>query len=513
MGSVAWAAVGYDRRVSEGISDADYASHDATALASLIARGEVSALEVVEAAIRRIERFDGQLNAVTHRNFERARRDAGEAARGKGPFAGVPTLLKDLRGHDRGEPSTSGSRYLARRVATHTDELVARFKRAGLVVLGRTNTPEFGIMGITEPQWKGPCKNPWDLGHTPGGSSGGAAAAVAARMVPVAHASDGGGSIRIPASHCGLFGMKVSRGRTPMGPRAGEGWGGLSVEFAVSRSVRDSARLLDAVHGIDAGAPYGCPSPARSFSAEIERDPPKMKIAFSTETLFAGQSSAEAREAVLRTARLLEDLGHDVVEACPRFDRAALVRAYFKIVGGGVAAGLRSYQAELGRPPRREEIEAISAVFAAIGEHTPAAAYLEALALAHRTARDIAPFFETYDCLLTATVARAPAKIGEIYPGKVEQLLSRLVATVPLKVLLDRVVDLADKPLAATPNTQLYNLTGQPGMSVPMYWTPGGLPLGCQFGAAYGGEGKLFALAGQLERARPWADQRPALIV
>jgi len=487
----------------------EYADYDATGLAELIRTKKVSPDEVVEAAIGRIERLDGRFNAVVHRSFDRARRDVKQAAAVDGPFPGVPTLLKDLRGHDEGQPSTAGSRFLRDEVAGFTDEMVARFKQSGMVVLGRTNTPEFGIMGITEPQWRGPCRNPWNPEHTPGGSSGGAGAAVAARYVPIAHASDGGGSIRIPASHCGLFGLKVSRGRTPMGPRAGEGWGGLSVEFVVTRSVRDAARALDATHGIDPGAPYGCPAPEGTFASLAQREPGKLRIAFSAETLFAGSASSEARRAVEEAAALCRELGHDVVEATPRFDRARLVEAYFKIVGAGVAASLRAHERRLGRRHRPGDLEAVTEVFAAIGEHTPAAEYLEILGDVHRTHRDLAPFFAEYDVFLTSTVARAPARVGEIYPGKLEQALSRFVARVPARVLLDRVVDMADGALSATPNTQLFNLTGQPAMSVPTYWTPGGLPLGTQWAAGYGREGLLLSLATQLERARPWADRVP----
>lgn len=488
---------------------AEYADYDATGLAELVQKKQVAPVEILEAAIERIERHDGRFNAVVHRSFERARRDLERATAVDGPFPGVPTLLKDLRGHDAGQPCTSSSRFLERRIAGHTDEIVRRFKQSGLVVLGRTNTPEFGIMGITESQWRGPCRNPWDPSRTSGGSSGGAGAAVAARYVPIAHASDGGGSIRIPASHCGLFGLKVSRGRTPMGPRGGEGWGGLSVEFVLTRSVRDSARALDATHGIDAGAPYACPAPPGTFASALERDPAKLKIAFCRETLFAGQSSPEAGQAVDEAVELCRELGHEVVEAAPRFDKKRLVEAYFKIVGAGVAAGMRAYEAELGRRPRRGELEAVSEVFAAIGEHTSAAEYLEVLGEAHQAHREVAPFFERHDVFLTATVARAPAPVGELYPSRLEQNLSRVVARVPARVLLDRVVDMADAPLAATPNTQLFNLTGQPAMSVPLHWTADGLPLGTQWAAAYGREHLLLQLAAQLERARPWQDRLP----
>ncbi|RMG09073.1 MAG: amidase, partial [Planctomycetota bacterium] len=385
----------------------DYDRLDAVGLAERIAAGELSPLEAVEAAIARIEERDSQLNAVVHRSFERAR----EQARGElpsGPLRGVPFLLKDLHAEDAGQPCTGSSRLLADFVAPEDSELVRRYKRAGLVILGRTNTPEFGIYGVTESELRGPCRNPWDPSRTPGGSSGGAAAAVAARMVPAAQGGDGGGSIRIPAAHCGLVGLKPTRARTPLGPFAAEGWAGFVCLHALTRSVRDSALLLDVAQGPDLGAPYEVRPPARPFREEVGADPGRLRIALCTEALFGRETHPECVRAAEEAAALAEELGHEVTPAKPDFSKEALVKAYLTMVATSVAVDVRRAGELVGRTPRPSDVEKPTWLLKLIGEKLSAAEYLWERDLIHAEARRVAAFFEDYDVLLTPTAALPP---------------------------------------------------------------------------------------------------------
>ncbi|PKQ05746.1 MAG: amidase [Alphaproteobacteria bacterium HGW-Alphaproteobacteria-11] len=319
----------------------EYERHDALGLAALVASGDVTPTELVDAAIARIERDNPRLNAVVHTQFDRARAEASGALP-DGPFRGVPMLLKDLMAEDAGEPCTQSTQLLADYRPQRDAELVRRFRRAGLVVVGRTNTPEFGIYGVTEPVLRGPTRNPWNPAHTPGGSSGGSGAAVAAGMVPLAHGGDGGGSIRIPASHCGLVGLKPTRARNPAGPFAGERWAGLVCEHVLTRSVRDTAATLDAVSGPDVGAPYHAPPRVGSFLGEVGAPPGRLRVAFTTRALFGTATHPDCVAAVEAAAALAADLGHEVEQACPEYDQRAMVRAYFAIVAasGNIYSGL-----------------------------------------------------------------------------------------------------------------------------------------------------------------------------
>jgi amidase len=486
----------------------EYDEHDATGLAELVRTRQVSAEEVVEAAIARIETRNPAINAVVHAQFERAR---GEARRpGTGSFAGVPFLLKDLAGEDAGEPSTGSCRLGSAWRADRDCELVARYKRAGLIILGRTNTPEFGIMGTTEPVFRGPTRNPYDLKHSSGGSSGGSAAAVAARMVPAAHASDGGGSIRIPASHCGLVGLKPTRGRNPQGPFGGERWASLVEEHVVTRSVRDTAALLDATTGPDDGAPYQVRDPARPFAAEVGQPPGALRIAFCRQALLAGTLAPDCAAAVADAAALARSLGHSVEEDAPPFDRAALVRAYLLVVAAGVSGEIAAAAAREGRPARPRDVEPTTWLLHVIGRTLSAADYAAAVKDMRSAARQVAEFFTRYDVLLTATTARPPVSLGELAPGRAEQLQMAVLCRLPLRKLLLKALDEASNgPLAATPNTQLFNMTGQPAISLPLSWNAAGLPIGTQWVAPFGREDLLLRLAGQLEAARPWSARRP----
>lgn len=489
----------------------EYEDYDATGLAQLVARKELSATELVEAAIERIESRNRALNAVVHTSFARARARAKAHVPGEGgAFGGVPFLLKDLGAYDEGQPSTSSTKLRQGWRASQDDELVRRFKAAGLIVLGRTNTPEFGILGVTEPELRGPCRNPWNLRHTPGGSSGGSAAAVAARFVPLAHAGDGGGSIRIPASHCGLVGLKPSRGRNPMGPERGEGWLGLVCEHVVARTVRDSAALLDLTCGHDAGAPYAAPKPSGPFAQELGADPGRLRIGYCAEPLFGGELDADIAAGLQTTVADLRALGHEVVEHRPDFDRQPSVRAYLTIVAANVARAVQSASALAEQVPRAGDFEETTWLLKLIADKLSAAEYQGHIDHMRATARSVARSYERFDLLLTPTVARPPVPIGEFALSLAEKAQGRALRAAPLRALMMVALDaMAGRRLQATPNTMLFNLTGQPAVSVPLHHTRGGLPFGMQFVARYGDEATLIRLAAQLERAHPWADRRP----
>jgi amidase len=486
----------------------EYDEHDATGLAELVRTRQISAEEVVEAAIARIEARNPSLNAVVHTQFERARREAQQP--GTGGFAGVPFLLKDLSAEDAGEPSTSSCRLGSSWRADRDCELVARYKRAGLIILGRTNTPEFGIMGTTEPAFRGPTRNPYDPGRSSGGSSGGSAAAVAARMVPAAHASDGGGSIRIPASHCGLVGLKPTRGRNPLGPVGGERWASLVEEHVLTRSVRDTAALLDATTGTDDGAPYQVRDPARPFAAEVGRPTGELRIAFTAQALFADALDPDCAAAVADAAALVRSLGHVVEEAAPTFDRAALIRAYLVVVAAGVSGEIAVAATRAGRPARPNDVEPTTWLLHVVARSLTAADHAAAIDDIRRAARQVAAFFTRYDALLTATTARPPVVLGELAPSRAELFQMGVLRRLPLRSLVLRALDeAAHGPLAATPNTQLFNMTGQPAISLPLSWNAAGLPIGTQWVAPFGREDLLLRLASQLESARPWSTRRP----
>jgi amidase len=468
----------------------DLARLDATAQAELVRKGAASPAELVDAALARLERVNPALNAVVTPMAERAR----EAAAGPlpdGPFRGVPFLLKDLQALCAGVRYTGGSRLLADFVSPLDAEIVTRHRRAGLVVIGKTNTPEFGILPVTEPALFGPARNPWDTERTTGGSSGGSAAAVAAGIVPMAHGNDGGGSIRIPASCCGVFGMKPTRARITLGPLVGDVMNGLVVDHALTRSVRDSAALLDATQGPLPGDPYMAPPPARPFLEEVGADPGRLRIAWTDRPAIGTEVQADCRAAVREAAGLCEGLGHHVEEAAPPISGEELYGAFLTVWAAGVAAGVDLVAGTLGRAVSAEKLEPLTAGLHAAGGRVPAPRYLNAIAALQRTARVVAAFMLGYDVLLTPTVARPPIRHGELRQdeGDAMDALRRAAEFVPF--------------------TGLFNATGQPAMSVPLHWNAEGLPIGVQFTGRYGDEATLFRLAAQLEAARPWADRTP----
>ena len=483
----------------------DYEQHDALALAGLVRTGQLTAAELLEAAIARTEARNPALNAVIYKLYDDARQRA--AAPPAGPFAGVPFLLKDLTAAYAGAPLTAGSRAYQHYRPAQDSELVRRYQAAGLNIFGKTNTPELALLATTEPQLHGPTRNPWDPTRTPGGSSGGAAAAVAAGLVPVAAASDGGGSIRIPAAHCGLFGLKPSRGRNPVGPLKGEVWQGASVEHVISRSVRDSAAVLDATHGPGPGAPYFVAPPVGAYLAAAARPPGRLRIGFSTAHPLGLAVDPACVAAVQNAARLLESLGHEVGEVALPYDGKLVARTYLMLYFGEVGAEIAAMQAVLGRPATRRDVEPATWLLGLLGRTYSAADFVTAHRSWYPLTRALDEFHATHDLLLTPTAAAPPVRLGELAQSGLEKALLGVVNRFGLGRLMKRTglaTQLAEKSLAKTPYTQIANLTGRPAMSVPLHWTPENLPIGVQFLARFGAEELLFSLAGQLEQAQPW---------
>jgi amidase len=489
----------------------EFGRFDACGLAELVKKREVSPVELAETAVERIERLNPKLNAIAYRCFERGIERARHTDL-NAPLAGVPFLLKDLLSPLAGVPMTSGSRLYADVVPETDAELVKRYQRAGLNILAKTVTPEFGIMPVTEPLLFGPCKNPWDLARTPGGSSGGAAAAVASGMVPAAHGGDGGGSIRIPASCCGIFGLKPTRGRNPAGPDNSEHWLGLAIEHVLTRSVRDSAAFLDASSGPEATSPYWAPPAERPFLAEIGQPTGKLRIAFSDRAQLPADVHADCSAAVRDAARLCEELGHEVEEAHPPIDPEPFGHAFFTVICASVAAGIELAEQHLGRRVARDEIEIATWLAGLMGAELSAGQAVAALQVLQGYARKTHAFFERYDLLLTPTVGRPPLRIGELEPQGAEALAHRTIANLRLGAVLrlKRVISATvARVFGFVPFTPLANVTGQPSMSVPLFWNADSLPIGTQFTARFGQEATLFRLASALELARPWADKLP----
>jgi amidase len=470
---------------------ADYEKYDGLGLAGLVRGGELKAEEALEAAIERVEALNPALNAVVTPLYDQARA-AVAAGLPAGPFTGVPFALKDLGAQYTGAVTSYGSRLFAAAVADHDSEYTMRLKRAGLIILAKTNTPEMGLAPSTEPRLFGPTRNPWNHAFSAGGSSGGAAAAVAGGMLPMAHATDGGGSIRIPASCCGLFGLKPTRARNPMGPDAGEGWGGASVGHAVTRSVRDSAALLDATAGPDVGDPYWAPPPAGPFLDEVGRPPGRLRIALATASWNGTPVDPACAAAATDAARLCESLGHQVEEGRPDFDRDALAQATRIIIGANVKAALDAGARARGRAVEAGDVERVTWEFASLGGAHTAADYARSIGVVHRTGRAVARFFTRYDIVLSPTMCRPPFPLGVLDMSSADA--AAYLAAV----------------LASIGFTALFNSSGNPAMSVPLAWSQSGLPIGIQFVAPFGGEALLFRLAGQLEAARPWGARRPA---
>lgn len=465
---------------------------DALGQADLVRRKEVTPIELVEAAIARIEKVNPAVNAVVLRLDDFARRAASHPI-GDGPFAGVPFLLKDFLAELAGVPFTEGTAFLRDFVPDEDSEIVRRYKRAGLIIVGKTNTPELAVGPTTEPRLFGPTRNPWDPARTAGGSSGGAAAAVAARLVPMAHGNDAGGSIRVPAACCGVFGLKPTRGRNPLGPRYGDIMSGLVAEHALTLSVRDSAALLDATAGPDVGDPYWAPPAARPFVDEVGVQPGRLRIAFSARPIVGGAIHPDCIAAVHEAARLCATLGHEVSEAAPAIDGERLFRAFTGVLAAGFTWGIEDWERRTGRAATAEFFEPFVWAFTRRGRQQSAPEYLAMLQELQLLSRDVARFFADHDVWLTPALGEPPVPLGTFrYDGGDAFAVRRRMA-------------------AFTPFTYVANVTGQPAMSVPTYWTAGGLPLGTHWLGRFGDEATLFRLAAQLEAARPWARRRPPI--
>ena len=491
----------------------EYRDHDGLGLAALIANRELAAMEVVDAAIDRAQAVNPKLNAIIYPLYERARSQA-QGDCGQGPFAGVPFLLKDLYQELEGVPAAYGCKALKQQAkpAAQSSEITRRWLAAGIVPIGRTNTPEFGAKGITEPEAWGATRNPWNTDHIPGGSSGGSAAAVAAGVVPMAGANDGGGSIRLPAGHCGLFGLKPGRGRTPWGPAFSELLQGAAINHIVSRSVRDSAAMLDATHGPEVGSFFHIQPPQRPYLEEVGRDPGRLKIAYSTRSPIGTEVDAEAVKAVEDSARLLESLGHHVEEGEPVVNGHQLARDFIIAWFGNVAVTVDEIKRETGCGNQGFEDDTL--IMAEFGRATRADEYVASVQRWNEYARALGEFHQRHDLWLSPTMARPPARVGEIATPAWQHKLARALMAIGLSRVMVKsgvIEQMVQENLQWVPYTQLGNLTGAPGMSVPMHWTQDGLPLGVQFMAAPGGEDVLIRLAAQLEQAAPWRDRWPAL--
>ena len=493
----------------------DYLACDATQLAALVARREVGAHELLELALAQLRRTQPRINAVC-RLMEAEARAQLAAPLPTGPFAGVPFLLKDGVQDVAGLPTGYGSAGMRHIVPGETAHIVRRYQAAGLVIFGKTNLPEFALKGVTDSRANGRTNNPWNVAHVPGGSSGGAAAAVASGVLPMAAAADGGGSIRIPAACCGLFGLRPSRGRVSSGPGLGEAWFGASSEGVITRSVRDTARMLDALAGAEPGDPLVIAPPEQSYADALQRPTRPLRIGFTTVSPLGTPVHPEAVAAVDDAARLLASLGHHVEEAAPAVDGPLLARNYLHIYFGQVPAAMaRAYAAGA----KRSEFELMTRIIETLGKATSAATLTLHLAQWNQHARALAAFHRRFDLLLTPALAHPPVRHGAGDPPPAQQFALDVLDRTGLLGLFARtglaastVDKIATDSLQYVPFTQLANLTGTPAMSVPLHWTADGLPLGVQFVAPFGREDQLLQLAAQLEQARPWFARLPAWV-
>ncbi len=468
----------------------DYDQYDGLGLAELIRAKQITPFELLHAVEQRLEAVNPKLNAFASLFFDQAEA-AIKQGLPAGLFHGVPFALKDLGLNLTGTVTSYGSRVWKDNLASSDSTLVTRYKNAGLVIFGKTTSPELGLTTTTESAVYGKTRNPWNLERTSGGSSGGASAAVASRILPMGHASDGGGSIRIPASCCGLFGLKPTRGRVPMGPAALEGWNGCSAHHAVTISVRDSAALLDISQGAELGAPYTCPPPARPFLQEVGADVGKLRIAFAITPPGDVAVDPACRQAAEEAAKLCESLGHKVEEARPPIDNALFRQSFLTVITVSMARTLEDAANMLGHEVTENDVEPATWAMYQHGRTISSIAYSRSIANMHQIGLAMAKWQEAYDVILSPTLAKPPVKLGVLSlddPARYGKEISEF-----------------------SPFTALYNVTGQPSMSVPLHWTADGLPVGVMFSARFGDEATLFRLAAQLEKAKPWAQRKPAV--
>ncbi len=487
---------------------------DGLAQAELVRSRQVSSAELLDAALARIAARNPALNAVV-RLLEREARAQLASIDPAAPFAGVPMLIKDLLATIAGVPTSNGSRLAADRPAEHDSELIRRYRRAGAVFVGKSNTPELGLTPFTESAALGPARNPWDLSRTTGGSSGGSGAAVAARLVAIGHGGDGGGSIRIPASACGIFGLKPTRGRNPTGPDIGDVWRGFVQEHVLTVSVRDSAAMLDATEGEDIGTSTPAPATARPFLEEVGREPGRLRIAVTDTPFFGGTVHPDCRASLDDAAQLLRSLGHDVEDATPPIDGHTLARAFLTVVAAETRSELEYLAEQLRRAPRASDVEPATWALGLLGQHFRASEYATAVRVMQTATRQIGTFFTSYDVLVTPTLGAPPFPIGALQPTAVELAAVTALGRLNLGGVLNAaglLEQTIEKVFGFIPYTPLFNITGQPAMSVPLYWNAAGLPVGTQFVSRFGDDATLFRLAAQLEQARAWAHRLPPLL-
>ena len=460
----------------------EYKEYDALGLSELLKKKEVSAKELLEEAIFLTETLDPLINAVPQKHFELAKAQAETDL--KGPFFGVPFLLKDLHSSLEGTITSDGSRSSAKDVADFTDTLTQRCLDSGLVIFGKTNSPEFGLTVTTEPVLFGPTRNPWNLNHSAGGSSGGAAAAVAAGIIPMAQATDGGGSIRIPASCCGLVGLKPTRARTPRGPKVFEGWAGQSIAHCVSISVRDSALLLDATSGPEIGSPYHAPYQKDSFLSSLEKDPKNLKIAYIVPESIS--IDAEVKDVMTKTFSILESLGHSVESKSIDLPTDEIMTTIAAVISSSLANKIDEMEKQIGKNLDNTMLENVTLQMQKNGKEVLAKDYIQAVKTNHKIGYEVEKMFLDYDILLSPVLAKPPVEIGNIDLNTTD------------------FVDYAEKLSTYTPFTGIFNQSGHPSISLPLYRTPKNLPVGTMLTASFGNEALLFGLARQLEVAEPW---------
>jgi amidase len=488
---------------------AEYGRYDALGLAELVRTGQVSPTELLDEALARTALVNPKINAVIHLMEGRAR-EAIAAGLPDGPFRGVPFLLKDILAAYAGEPLRSGSRYFNDFVPAEDEEVTRRYRAAGLVIFGKTNLPELGLTNVTEPELFGPTRNPWDLERTPSGSSGGSAAAVAARIVPAANGSDAGGSIRTPASNCGLVGLKVTRGRIPFGPQGPDPWWGFDSENALTRTVGDCAALLDATAGHYPQHLTRLPVPERPYLEETQRDPGRLRVAFSYDPGLGRSLHAENRRALEATAAALDRLGHEVVEVHLPLPTEAFIDGYVALTAADVAATLRRGAAAVGRVATSDDVELATWVLAKLGDALSATDAVTAHDSLQLFSRRWLGWSSAFDVLLTPTVGVPPLPIGAYELSTLQRQGVKLLAALPAGAFLSqraKLIEAFARVFEAAPYTMVANVTGQPSMSLPLHWTEDGLPMGMLFTAQLGDEATLFRLAAQLEQAMPWRDR------
>lgn len=489
----------------------EYDEYDALGLAELVKDREVRPAELLEAAIARAEAVDPTLNPLVYKMYDQARKMAAQDLPA-GSFQGVPFLIKDLIQRIPGVPTQMGSRFWQGWVPEEPTTLYRRWLDAGVVPFGKTTTPELGIPPITESEVNGPTRNPWSPERTPGGSSGGSAVVVATRVVPMASGGDGGGSIRIPASCCGVFGIKPTRARNPAGPFASENWSGFVSEHVLSVSVRDSAAMLDATHGIEPTSPYAAPALVGTFLDATVREPRKLRIGFHSDPAFPVNAHPDCVAAVADAAKLCEELGHEVEEVAPDHPKQEISRAFVTVYAANIAADIRDAEQMRNRKATRGDFEVSTWIARVLARSINAEELVVAERFLQKEARRLARRSGQYDAILTPTLCKPPVEIGALEPKGVEALLQRVITATgfkaPLKipgVIEQAVIEM----LRFAGFTQVANFTGQPSMSVPLFWNTQNLPIGVMFTGRFGDEQTLFALAAQLENARPWAGRRP----